>query len=240
MKNKWRILKILVTVIIFGYLLNFSLNKFNNSSVNKMDVKLFSTENPVFFIDEGDVKSLVKNITPTLRIGDLDIPKLEREINNMDVVDSANVYLNLNGILNIDIRQKTPKFRLNNKTKNCYVDDKGNEFSVSKKYSHPCILVTGNISPKEYKDVINCIHIIEKDDFYKNYFIGIEKIKNNYYLLTADGDFKVELGDLNNMDFKMKGFKVFLEKYLVFQEKSKYNKVSLKYNNQIVATLNKN
>lgn len=239
MKNKWRILKILVTVIIFGFLLNFSLKKFNNASVKDLAVKMLDDGNPVYFLDEQDIKLMIKKTTPTLRIGDINVPYIEREINKLDVVDSANVYLNLNGVLNVDIVQKEPKFRLNSSAKSCYVDEKGKEFAISNKYSHPCMLVTGNVSREEYPEILTWISAIEKDNFFKDYFIGITKEKKDYYLLTRDGEFKVEVGDLENCEFKLKGFKVFVKKYLVFQEKNKYNKVSLKYNNQIVATLNK-
>jgi len=79
---------------------------------------------------------------------------------------------------------------------------------------------------------------IDKDDFSKKYFIGIKKEKDSYNLLTSDGNYKVEIGDLENIDFKVKGFKTFVEKYLVYQNPEKYKKISVKYNNQIVTTLN--
>lgn len=239
MKNKWRILKILVTVIIFGLLLRFSLKRFNEAPVKEVAVKMISAENPVYFLDEGDIKGMVKNLNPNGKIGDLNIPKMEREINRLDAVDSANVYLNLNGVLNLNITQKTPVFRLNNGKKDCYIDEKGNEFQTSKKYSHSCMLVTGKIDAEDYPKIIQWIKTIEKDAFTKDYFIGIEKGKTDYYLLTSDGHFKVEIGNLENPDFKLKGFKTFAKKYLVFQDQNKYKKVSLKYNNQIVTTLNK-
>jgi len=68
--------------------------------------------------------------------------------------------------------------------------------------------------------------------------ISSESEKDNYNLLTSDGNYKVEIGDLDNIDFKVKGFKTFVEKYLVYQNPEKYKKISVKYNNQIVTTLN--
>lgn len=52
MKNKFRILKILVTVIIFGFLLSFSLKRFSEKPVQKIAVRLLDTSAPVYFIDE--------------------------------------------------------------------------------------------------------------------------------------------------------------------------------------------
>ena len=203
----------------------------------KITVKLDGST-PVYFIDEKDIKEIVNKQNPTRKVGALDIPSLEKKINAMPAVDSANVYLNLNGNLNLDIRQKIPVFRLNNNGKDFYVDGKGREFPISTRFSYPCMLVMGNVEKNEYPKLVELVNKIDKDDFSKKYFIGISKEKNNYNLLTSEGNYKVEIGDLDNIEFKVKGFKTFVEKFLVYQDPEKYTKVSLKYDNQIVTTLN--
>ena len=238
MKNKWRILKILVTVILFGFLLSFSLKRFNNAKMENVSINMNQTKTPVYFVDEKDIKDLVKQFNPTKKIGDVKIPELEKKINEIPFVDSANVYMNLNGNLNVDIKQRIPIFRLNKNGKDFYVDEKGIEFPISKNFSYPCMLVLGDVDASEYQELGKLIEKIDKDDFSKKYFIGIKKEKDNYNLLTSDGNYKVEIGDLENIDFKVKGFKTFVEKYLVYQNPEKYKKISVKYNNQIVTTLN--
>ncbi len=238
MKNKFRILKILITVILFGFLLSFSLKRFNDKSTEKVSVNLTKTSNPVYFIDEKEVKEIVNRMNPTSKIGDLDIPQLEKKLNQIPSVDSANVYLNLNGNLNLDIKQKVPAFRLNKDGRDFYVDHKGNEFPTSKNYSFPCMLVTGDVPQSDYKNLAKLVDKIDRDDFSKKYFIGISKGKESYNLLTSEGNYKVEIGDLDRIDFKVKGFKTFVEKYLINQPSEKYTKISVKYDNQIVTTLN--
>jgi len=240
MKNKYRILKIAITVIILGFLLSFSLKKFSGQKItdNKISVKM-NEKTPVYFIDEKDIREIVKKENPSGKVGDLNIPALEKKINNLPAVDSANVYLNLNGKLNLDIKQRVPIFRLNKEGRDFYVDEKGVEFPISKTYSHPCMLVTGNVEKDEYQKLAELVEKIDKDDFSKKYFIGISKDhKGNYNLLTSEGNYKVEIGDLDNIEFKVKGFKAFVEKYLVYQDPQKYNRISVKYQNQIVTTLN--
>ena len=240
MKNKFRILKILVTVITFGFLLSFSVKRFNDKPMEKVTVILSQTKNPVYFIDEKDIKELVKKSNPTKKIGDLNIPALEKKLNQLPAVDSANVYLNLNGNLNLDLKQRVPAFRLNKENRDFYVDAKGVEFPISKNYSFPCMLVMGNVKKSEYVALAELVAKIDRDDFSKKYFIGIAKKKDNYELLTSEGYFKVEIGDLEKIDLKVKGFKAFVEKYLIYQNPEKYTKVSVKYENQIVTTLNPN
>ncbi len=206
--------------------------------MENVSINMNQTKTPVYFVDEKDIKDLVKQFNPTKKIGDVKIPELEKKINEIPFVDSANVYMNLNGNLNVDIKQRIPIFRLNKNGKDFYVDEKGIEFPISKNFSYPCMLVLGDVDASEYQELGKLIEKIDKDDFSKKYFIGIKKEKDNYNLLTSDGNYKVEIGDLENIDFKVKGFKTFVEKYLVYQNPEKYKKISVKYNNQIVTTLN--
>ncbi len=236
MKNKWRFLKIFVTVGLLGFLLSFSLKRFSQKTLETIEVNLKQT--PVYFVDEKDIRETVKKQNPSQKVGDLDIPALEKKLNNLAAVDSANVYLSLNGTLHIDIKQNVPVFRLTKGEKVFYVNEKGVEFPISKNYSHPCMLVYGKVRQNEYKDLVALVEKINEDQFCKKYFVGITKENGSYYLLTSEGDFRVEIGDLQHIDFKINGFKTFVEKYLVFQDPQKYSKISLKYNNQVVTTLN--
>ena len=180
MKNKWRILKILVTVILFGFLLSFSLKRFNNAKMENVSINMNQGKTPVYFVDEKDIKELVKQYNPTRKIGDINIPELEKKINLIPFVDSANVYLNLNGNLNVDIKQRVPAFRLNKDGKDFYVDKKGVEFPISKNFSLPSMLVMGDVKPSEYEALGDLIEKIDKDDFSKKYFIGITKEKEDF------------------------------------------------------------
>ena len=206
--------------------------------MENVSINMNQSKTPVYFIDEKDIKDLVKQYNPTRKIGDVKIPELEKKINENPFVDSANVYMNLNGNLNVDIKQRVPVFRLSKNGKDFYVDEKGVEFPISRNFSYPCMLVMGDVDASEYQELGQLVEKIDKDDFSKKYFIGIKKEKDNYNLLTSDGNYKVEIGDLENIDFKVKGFKTFVEKYLVYQNPNKYKKISVKYNNQIVTTLN--
>lgn len=236
MKNKWRILKIFITVVLFGVLLSFSLKRFNDRPMKKIQVNL-AKGSPVYFIDEKDVRVLVQNYNPTHKVGDIDIPSLEKKLNELPAIDSANVYLNLNGSLSLDITQRVPVFRLNHNGKNFYVDKKGVAFPISKNYAHPCMLVAGAVQKNEYLKLIELIDKINQDAFCRNFFVGITKENGQYNLITNDGHYKVEIGDLNRIELKIKGFKTFVEKFLVDEKPEKYAKISVKFDNQIVTTL---
>lgn len=241
MKYKWRILKIFITIIIFGLLLDFSLRRFNEKQVQGITVNFISQDSEkVYFLDEARVIDFVKSKLPTGKVGDINVPYLEDAISHFPSVDSANVHLNLNGKLHIDIQQRVPQFRLSNGDKNFYVDSDAQEFPISAHYSHNVMLVMGDVNKVEYPDVIELVNRIKKDDFLQRYFVGIIKQgENNYHLIPHHGHFKVELGALSQLNYKLLGFKKFMEKYLVYQDFNKYSKISLRFDNQIVTTLRK-
>ena len=223
---------------IWIFLLRFSLQRFNNRPLEDIVVKMLQKK-PVSFINDKIVREIIRKENPTNRIGDLNILSLERAIRAMPMVDSANVYLKLNGQLNLDISQRIPIFRLSKKDQSFYVDEKGVEFPASNNYSYQCMLVSGKVNSEEYPMLVELVKIINRDDFSKNFFVGISKKGNDYYLMTNEGNYVVELGRLENLGFKIKGFKTFVEKYLIYQDQMKYSKISVKYDNQIVTTLRK-
>lgn len=236
MKNKYRILKILVVLVLFAFLLSFSLKRFS-SKEQRLRVD-FVEATPVYFVNENSVKATVKKMNPSGKVGNVDIPVIEKHLNEMPAVENANVYLNLNGVMNVEVKQRVPVMRIVHGKKDFYLDKSYTEFPISNLYSHPCMLVSGNIPQKDYKDLVILIEKLSADDFDNKYFIGITRTATgDYELLTYNGMFSVELGDLKDIDFKLKGFKTFAQKYLVEQDANKYKKISLKYKNQVVTTL---
>jgi cell division protein FtsQ len=241
MKNKYRILKIALVLGLLGFLLAFSLDRFAHQKIKQVHIA-FKQKQLVYFVNEYDVKADLKKINPNKIIGQMEVPLLEKQLNKNHWVDSANVYLQLNGDLHIDVYQKMPILRLKRAKKDLYLDEQGKSFPVSDVFTQNCLMVEGKIKPEEYPDLIALAKNLAQDAFMKHYVVGISKTATNHYeLLTNGGAFKIELGPLEHQDLKLKGFKSFVEKILVHQDQSLYEKISLRYENQIVTTLrNKN
>ncbi|MDL1913908.1 MAG: cell division protein FtsQ [Bergeyella sp.] len=243
MRNKYRILKILFTVMLLGVLLSFSLDRFSSKILTEKDIKVHFLENEgkkVYFLKEGKIREMVYSSNPDKKIGTLNVSAIEKKLESYPEVDSANVFLNLKGELFLEIAQKIPVFRLKHGNHEVYVDTHGKEFPLSKNYSCPCMLVSGKIPTTEYENLVHLVDKINRDAFYRSYFIGIIKKNKDYFLIASKNPYKIEFGDLENIDTKLRGFKTFVERYLAFQNPKKYKKISVKYRNQIVATQNPN
>jgi hypothetical protein len=57
------------------------------------------------------------------------------------------------------------------------VDEKGVEFPISRTYSHPCMLVTGNVQPDEYEKLAELVEKLTKMISVKNILSESQKIK---------------------------------------------------------------
>lgn len=79
--------------------------------------------------------------------------------------------------------------------------------------------------------------MIYEDDFLKKQIVGIEQLENNEFILkTRIGDQIIELGDLRNIDLKIKKLKAFYQKTMQDKTLDKYKKINLVYNDQVVCT----
>ena len=75
MKIKYRLLKIIITVVTLIFLLNFSLKKFNNRTITDRDivVNFEQTIHPVYFISQKEIVNIVKKQNPRGKIKDINI-----------------------------------------------------------------------------------------------------------------------------------------------------------------------
>lgn len=90
---------------------------------------------------------------------------------------------------------------------------------------------------KNIKKIVNLTHLINDDKLLKNHIIGMEKqSENSFILLVDDGSYVLDLGQLENLDRKLRNFKVFHQEFIENNAEMPYKKLSLKYSNQVVAS----
>ena len=75
------------------------------------------------------------------------------------------------------------------------------------------------------------------DDLLKNHIIAIQKVgQRSFNLIVNTGNYYIELGTLNNFEQKLHNLKLFYNQYIDFIGTEDYEKLSLKFVNQVVAT----
>lgn len=220
--------------------MNFAVRRHNEKSINSVNIYIENSDY-VHFITNAMITDIInqssKNGKKIIKIKDIDISKTEKNLDTVPFISNSNVYIDLNGSININVDQKIPVARIKTPNEEFYLDQFGTKFPLSKNFSLPCLIVCGEIKVEEYKKLVKLTRLITEDDILKNHIISIDKDKKNNYnlLLNVTGGY-IEYGDLKNNHQKLTNLKEFYKQYLDYVGFGVYKKISLKYDNQIVAT----
>lgn len=184
------------------------------------------------------------------KLSDIHSVEIENFINNIDFVESAEVYSTINGIMKIKVQQRTPILRIiNSSNQNYYIDQKGRLLPVKTGSSTRVLIASGYIGQK-YSDTLDVTiaeHSQTLNELYSlSTFIGkdnflnaqIEQIyvtnEGEYELVPKVGRHLIVFGDISNMENKFSKLKVFYEQGMKKSGWAKYNKINLKYKDQVV------
>jgi cell division protein FtsQ len=252
MMNKTKVLKTLKVVIVVGILLTaigFVEKKQREKECGRIVVDIdHSYDN--YFVGESDVLSLMVEGKNQVLIGtnyaDLDLKKIENRIKTNKFVRSAEVFRDLKGNLKVEVKQCRPIARiLQNDGPDAYISDEGNVLPVSERFTSRVVLVTGeetkNLVEKELKKSENgnglfqLLKYIDEDEFWKAQIVEVNiNTKGDIILYTQISKQYVEFGKAEELEEKFKKLKIFYKQILPQRGWNKYERVNLKYHNQIV------
>lgn len=236
-----RVIKYLFFVFLIGglgLLYGFSKSRNDVKKVDTIRVDFYKKET-TFLTHEIVNKLLIQN-DETVKNKEksvIDLYLLEHQVVNNPYVEEASVFLTVNGILETVIKQRTPIARIMSGSKSYYVDKHGVILPLSDNYSARVLLVSGVKNEEEVNQILPFLSRITSDNFLKKEIIGVEKTqKNELMLLVRSGDYKIEFGNISDMEIKFKKLKAFYNKTFDDKTINNYKKISLKYHNQVVCT----
>jgi cell division protein FtsQ len=214
------------------------------------------------FITKEDVKKLIekhhKNLVG-IPISMINTYEIEQYLKNMQSVKMAEVYSNIDGIINIDIKQRKPMVRVINRyNQGYYIDYEGQILPLSSKFTSHVLIVNGNIiEPFEISSNIRIMDWcdertediplicqlfgfakhISQDEFWKAQISQVYvESPTRIELIPRVGAHTILLGSLDGYEVKLKKLRLFYETALPEEGWNKYKQINLKYSNQIVCT----
>ena len=201
-------------------------------------------------INQQDVRLKIErhfgNPLEGIPIGQLDVERIERVLEEDPFILSANVYVDAKNKVNIELSQRMPILRLIDKdTKHYYLDKSGKKMPLSEHFTARVLVATGNIPAftpefeKRKKHIIKNLFALAKDilsdDFMKPL---IEQIyideKEEFILIPKIGKQKIIIGRYKNIADKIEKLKYFYKEGLPYEGWHKYKTINLKYKDQIV------
>ena len=234
----WPTIRLLLMLALVIFLYSFTGKRNLNRKVTKAEV-VFVGENQLFVKQQAVNKLLIENRQDpkTIAIDALDLNKLEKTIDSHPLIDKSEVSVSVDGVLKTVVKQKTPIARINGNGESFYIDYKGNKMPLSNNYTARVLLVSGEINDKNKEDLAKLFRVIYDDVFLKKNIIGMQVMPNGSVLmLNRNYNFKIDFGQLINVEQKFKNYKAFFQKVVLDSSIAEYKKIDLRFAEQVVCT----
>ncbi|WP_461532040.1 cell division protein FtsQ/DivIB [Sinomicrobium sp.] len=236
MRKVIHIVKLFLVMAVLIFLYSFANHRYDKKKLSGIDVVFLDGDN-LFITHQTVNKLLIQNADsiPDIPKEKLVLNKLEDILNSNEMIQDAQVYMTVNGQLEAKIKQREPIARVVGKS-SYYIDRQGKRMPLSPVHTARVPLVSGNVDEDSIKEVYALVKYIDRDGFLKKNITGIHREASGYTLHLRTDDFAVVLGGVDSLGQKIVNFKAFYQKALKDQLLDKYNKIDLRFNNQVVCT----
>lgn len=234
----WNSIRLVLIIIAVIAVYSFSMKRNYERKIAKTEVVFLGDDN-LFITSETVNKMLIEKIQQpqNLQKEKLDLNKLEKKLDNNKMIEKSEVFVSVDGVLKVVVKQKTPIARIFDLDSSFYFDYQGNKMPISNNYSSRVPLVTGEINAVKRADLTELFRIIQKDDFLKKNIIGVQIYPNGAVIMASRNyDYQIDFGRLINLEQKLKNYKAFYQKAVSDSSIVKYKKINLIYTQQVVCT----
>ncbi len=260
-----KIKNILFLLCVFAYLVivsGFISGKERMLRISGVKIRIVdSTDNQ--FVKSADISDLLDNNNLDVRGKEasvVNLESIEKSLKKNQIINKAEAFITEPGILHVEISQKTPFVRVIDRYgQGFYLDRQGNIIPLSRSFSPFVIVANGFISePFRISSTLNILDVkhdsltrslhtiydvyrlaefITQNEFWNS---QIEQIYVNslceFELIPRVGSQIIELGKVEDLDEKFEKLKILYNQGFNNLGWNQYEKISLKYKNQVVCT----
>ncbi|MDA3905113.1 MAG: hypothetical protein PF484_03465 [Bacteroidales bacterium] len=236
----------------------YAIRQYRNTTCSQLVIELNNNNNYPLLTSTMELRTeLLQNHLPIegQKIKSLDLKQIEKNIDQIAYLEQSDSYLSINGNLDVKASPRKAIIRIYNSAgQHFYLGTDTIVMPLSSKHTIRLLLASGTIH-KINNDYFNQNRndTLSLPDIYKKIYILAVKIQEDEFLnalidqiyVKPDQEFEVipkagvsyiELGNINNIDDKLKRLKNF---YIKGKEKVNwtiYKSINLKYDNQVVCT----
>jgi len=203
----------------------------------------------VYFVEENEIRQLLENEFPLLQPGnaleEISLGKIEDKVESHPFVKNAEVFKDLKGKVVVKIDQYRPIARIiRPMAAHGYISAEGVILPTSPNYTTRVLTIEGPMAEEllsqddltdGYSDLLELIHFIEKDDFWRAQIAGIEiGRKKDITLFQQVGTQEIEFGKPTEIKEKFEKISLFYKEILPLKGWDAYKRVNVKYKGQII------
>ncbi len=252
---KWKLnirteVKVVAALIGVSFLIAFGERKQGGSVCKDIIIELDNL-NENHFLDEADVMKLVDNSGQAIKgigIDRINLKEIEAKLRFDKHILDAQLFGDLKGNLIVNVELRRPIARIvQHDAPDAYIAEDGVIMPVSEKYTSRVMLLSGPFVKKllesqdlrkkeEGKQILEMIEFINEDKFWKAQIaqmdINEEGKISIYPQVTGQ---RIEFGTAENIETKFKKLMIFYKEILPQRGWTKYERVNLEYEGQVIA-----
>ncbi|MFV0592578.1 MAG: cell division protein FtsQ/DivIB [Draconibacterium sp.] len=244
-KKLWKIGGALLVVLFMVITLAFTSMKYSGVACKSVQVE-YEPDDKITLNKDVILRAVKKADKDIIgkTFDQIDAEKLEAAVEKQAAVFKSEVYKTVAkdsssfaGILTVRVKHREPVVRVITSTTSYYLDEFAHRFPVSSTYPAQVLVATGSIDTAFAKEqLLPCVLFITGDEFWNAQIEQIYVEPNGDLVLTPlMGDHLIELGSPENLQEKFRNMKAFYKQVLANRNWNKYETISLKYKNQVIA-----
>jgi cell division protein FtsQ len=252
---KWKInirqeIKVAVALMGVFFLIAFSERKQGGAICKNIVIDLDNVHEN-HFMDEADVLKLVERSGEAIKGASLEhirLKEIETTLKGDKHILDAELYGDLKGNLVVNVELRRPVARIvQEDAPDAYIAEDGTIMPVSEKYSSRVVLISGPFvkrllesgdlsKSEEGRQLMEMLEFVNEDRFWKAQVAQLDLSKEGkitiYPQVTGQ---RVEFGKAEDIELKFKKLMIFYKEILPQRGWTKYERVNLEYDGQVIA-----
>ncbi len=249
----------LALIAWFAVIMGFVSKSKTDVLCTRLDIDI-SDSAAVRFITSGQVREMIGKPEWEVQgypLEEIQTRKMEKSLETNPFIRNAEVYTTVNGVLHVDILQRTPLLRvMPGGEPGYYLDREGYILPLKTDYSPNVLLVTGHIHLSEMtmengiipteavtgKEVdaevgmlLDFASYIAGHPFWKHQVVQLYRARNgDYEIIPRVGAHQIILGNLEGYAARLRNLKLLYDQGLSRHGWNSYDRINLKYSNQVI------
>jgi cell division protein FtsQ len=208
------------------------------------------------FIDKQEVDNILglnSNALIGRRLENINLHALENKLKANPFVESASVYADMDGVIQVEISQRQPMLRIMNRfNQDFYVDQHGLKIPLSNNFTAKVLVANGYIDElfarrvdslrtQIARDLFKTADYIRKDSLWSAQIAQIYvNEQHEIELIPRVGNQRILLGNADSLNTKFKNLLAFYKQALPQVGWVAYKAINIKYINQVIGIKNDN
>lgn len=238
----------LIVLVVLAAAIVFTISQQQAKVVQEIVINI-DTQDENYFIDEKEVNTLMsdrgKEELEGMQLSKINLKVLEERIKRNTFAHEVQVYKDLKGVIYADIKQCRPIARVIHKDSDFYVSDKGTLLPMSDQFTARVPVITGVHTGKLLvedfandsitKPYFEILKLLDRDKFLKALVAELDiNSKGEITIYPQIGKQTFDFGFPESLENKFNKLKLFYTKIVPVKGWNRYERVSLKYDNQII------